>query len=550
MKGKGAQLLLVLVLLLALLAPRLAAIGQYSVADEGHWLQFSANFYYALSTGDFAHTYQREHPGVLPMWAGTASFLINYPGYRGIGPGYLGSIEEVDAVLTQHGQDPLQVLNTAKMIMAALNVAALLLVYWLLQRMLGTWPALGAVLLIGWAPFYLAHSRLLHLDGLLSSMLLLSVVAFAAYLQEGGWTTLLLSAIAAAGAWLTKSPAVIVLPVVALLALSEQLRQNERSWRQGLWTPLLVWGGVMVAAVFAAWPALWVAPLHTVVELYKGAAGFALDSNQIIFFNGLVMPAAEAGWLYYPLTFLWRTTPLTLAGLLLAVPAYILRWGVFKGAAVRRLVGSALLFVLVFWLFMQMGQKRFDRYLLPAYLFLDLMAGLGWAGAAAALAERVKKAALAPALLLLAALAQLGLALQVYPYAMSYYNPLLGGRGKAPQVMNVGWGEGYDLAAAYLNARPDARELRAMAAMGHGAFSFYFDGQAEWMDLSRIELVDYVVVYIEHQQRCVPQVWCQVMEDIQPEHIVNIDGITYAWIYNQHEFSPQVRQQVLQAGSD
>jgi hypothetical protein len=549
--GKAWTVLLVILLVVGLLTPRLADIGQYSVADEGHWLLFSANFYYALSTGDFAHTYQREHPGVLPMWAGTASFLLNYPGYRGIGPGYPGSIEEIEAILKEHGQSPLKLLNTAKSFMAVFNVLALVLAFWMLKKLVRLWPALGTVLLIGWDPFYLALSRLLHLDGLLSSLVMLSVVAFWVYLKEGSRLPLLLSAAAAAGAFLTKVPAVVLLPYIGLLALIDHLQhRRERKWWTGFWRPLLTWGLVMGAVVFILWPAMWVTPLRTAQEMYKGATGFALDSRQIIFFNGEIIPAAEAGWGYYPLSFLWRTTTMVLAGLVLAIPAYWRRWGIFKEPNVRRLVWSALLFVLIFYIFMQIGENRFDRYILPAMLFLDLVAGLGWAAAVGALAERMKSDYYIPVLLLEVVLVQLYMTIHVFPYPLSYYNPLLGGPKKAVHVMNIGWGEGYDLAADTLNQKPDADQLVAMASMGHGSFSFYFDGQAEWMDLSKFAEVDYVVIYLEHLQRCVPEVWCRVLVNMKPETVIKIGGIPYAWIFNQHEISPEIRQQILQAGTD
>jgi len=47
-------------------------------------------------------------------------------------------------------------------------------------------------------------------------------------------------------------------------------------------------------------------------------------------------------------------------------------------------------------------------------------------------------------------------ALQTFPYFFSYYNPLAGGSSRAPQVMMIGWGEGMDQAARYLNQKPDA----------------------------------------------------------------------------------------------
>jgi hypothetical protein len=45
-------------------------------------------------------------------------------------------------------------------------------------------------------------------------------------------------------------------------------------------------------------------------------------------------------------------------------------------------------------------------------------------------------------------------ALWTFPYYLSYYNPLMGGPRKAPQVMQIGWGEGLDQAGRYLDRNP------------------------------------------------------------------------------------------------
>ena len=54
-------------------------------------------------------------------------------------------------------------------------------------------------------------------------------------------------------------------------------------------------------------------------------------------------------------------------------------------------------------------------------------------------------------------LAILGLSLiAVRPYPLSYYNPLLGGGATASRWLLVGWGEGLDQVAVYLNAQDGA----------------------------------------------------------------------------------------------
>src|SRR4030042_577161 len=70
--------------------PRWPALNRFVMVDEPRWLMRSANFYKALSLNDYRSTFQREHPGVTTMWAGTLGFLSRFPEYRGTG---LGQIE-------------------------------------------------------------------------------------------------------------------------------------------------------------------------------------------------------------------------------------------------------------------------------------------------------------------------------------------------------------------------------------------------------------------------------------------------------------------------
>ena len=87
---------------------------------------------------------------------------------------------------------------------------------------------------------------------------------------------------------------------------------------------------------------------------------------------------------------------------------------------------------------------------------------------------------------------------------MAYYNPLLGGGPKAPTVMLIGWGEGLDEAAAYLNTKPNAAQLHVASWYSQGGFSYFFKGEkvdelnynspdsvSRWLD------TDYFVTYIQ-----------------------------------------------------
>ena len=105
-----------------------------------------------------------------------------------------------------------------------------------------------------------------------------------------------------------------------------------------------------------------------------------------------------------------------------------------------------------------------------------------------------------------------------YPYYISYYNPVV--EGLRPGIQNptlneTGYGVGLDQAAAYLAAKPDAKDLVVLSAHGLGSFSYYFPGRTVAMndftmsDPQIAEIVpetDYVVIdYYNHKRKHVDQ---------------------------------------------
>jgi hypothetical protein len=85
---------------------------------------------------------------------------------------------------------------------------------------------------------------------------------------------------------------------------------------------------------------------------------------------------------FYPLTFLWRTTPVVLIGLVLGIIALFARRAALFSAQTRWTLLAVLGYVAVYGLLMTLGQKKFDRYFLPAYPALELVAAAGWLAAA------------------------------------------------------------------------------------------------------------------------------------------------------------------------
>lgn len=536
---------------------RAAALAHFVTPDEYLWLTRSANFYEALSRGDYAATYQEAHPGVMIMWAGAAGLALNFPDYLKLNPGQVDPDQYHE--IMQSKRSPvslLTVLRDDRLILVLAQLATLALGYLYARRLLGTLPALLGFLFIAFDPFHLGLTRLLHLDGMLGNFTLLSTLAFLVYLVNRRLVNLLVSGAAAGLGLLTKSPAMFMIPVIGVLAVVELwlAARKEGLSRTLVWSyawPVLAWFGTGALTVFVCWPAMWVQPIQTLTQVVATALGYAESGHSsALFFNGQVIPDGKIGlsfFYFYPLTYLWRATPVVLAGLILAVWGAATRRDPFDRREVRLAAFGLLLLSAAFIAGMTLGEKKFDRYILPVYPAMDIIAGLGWYSLFAFLVQwfREKKPARVwrtlPVVVLVAAVGfQVISALSTYPYYLSYYNPLMGGSRKAPQVMQIGWGEGIDEAARYLNQKPDAAKLKVIAWYDTGSFSYFFKGadRTFWStqetdpdDWQKFITSDYAVVYIAQWQRQIPKAVLDYVSRLEPEKTIWIDGLEYVRIY-------------------
>jgi 4-amino-4-deoxy-L-arabinose transferase-like glycosyltransferase len=506
-----------IVLAAAIWLPRAMTLDRFVTPDEKRWLTRSANFYHAFAHGDFADTYQQSHPGVTIMWAGTAAFLQRYPAYQAEGPGQLGAGGDVGLFLQPHGYKPLELLKAGRFFIVLAITLVLALSFIASARLIGWVSALIGFLLIASDPFHIALSRLLHLDGLVSSLMLLALLTFLNYLYNGRRPLdLIVSAVTAGLSWLTKSPSIILVPFIGLLALHEfwptwRLRRRlTRADSQTVLQPLVIWSLIGLAVFILLWPAMWVRPIQSVREILGGIVGHAVEGHELpVYFNGAVTEG-DPGWSFYPITYLWRTTPLVLIGLIFAIVALAAPGPALTPPTHQRVTLILMVFAVFFCVLLSVGAKKFDRYLLPMYAPLDLAAAVGWLAAARWL-MRMPQAVLrasATALIMFVVAGQFGSALSTFPYYFSYYNPLLGGAKKAPEVMMIGWGEGMDQAADYLNALPNASQLRVTTWFWETTFSYLFKGHTEEgrfapdpAGILQWSSSDYTILYISQLQR-------------------------------------------------
>ncbi len=359
-------------------------------------------------------------------------------------------------------------------------------------------------------------------------------------------------------AQLTKSSGIVLLPIIVLMLAINVLAGSRQAWKRGALDAgrtLGIWLAALAAAYVLFWPGMWVAPGQMLSDVYGNAFTYAFQGARLSV-SGSVNPSdlglatLVPGLQFYLNDLVWRTTPVTWLGFLVAivvVAADLRQRGHlnFKLVALYAAV-LAISFVLLFSL--QAGPKP-PHYIVTTYVCIDLLAGLGLARGLHLLGQRVstlRKGWLAWGIVGAVLALQAASAATSYPYYITYYNPLLEAAQPGiqnPTLENTGYGVGLDQAAAYLAQEPDAKNLTVLAANGYGCFSYYFPGYTTPINnftLSDPQVVQvlanaqYVVVDYYNQKRIN---LVSDLQGIQPEHTVWINGIDFLRIYPASDFT-------------
>jgi len=510
------------------------------------WYVRSAYFIEDVLSNHWAGTVYSEHPGVTLMWPAGIGLKL-YWAISGIQPA-AHTLPPGFEPIHFFGPVPLSEITAALVPVALLIALGIVAAYLMLQRLFDSATGIVAGLLLALSPYYLAQSKVLHLDALMATLMLLSALAMLIYRRERRWRWLLFSASLAGLALLTKIPALFLVPFLGLVLLVDLLAGSEHVLRdlgRSLLMPISIWLLTVAAVYVAVWPVMWVDPGKGLAAVRWGITrhGTTAHDSPTLFLGQVT--GEDPGPVFYVISLLFRSSEITLTFLVVGATLGIillLRRRLASAASAERQAQAPLdlllllAYAVAYLAQMSLGAKKMPRYILPSLLALNILAAAGVVAWARALGGKRRKTRIA--LMVLPVLMQAVLTLPRHPYYGTALNWVSGGPPAAAEALLIGEeGEGYAELAGYLNAKPGARELTVAAQLMH-VFNQTFRG-------TTVELVqataaasgstDYVAFHRNYTSRDYKiKEWGPLWERYAartPEREISFDAVSYAWLY-------------------
>lgn len=554
-------------LLLALILPSwLINLVRVINVDEPRWVIRGSNYYYALTHRDFENTIYEYHPGVTNMWVIGTAMHFYFPEYRGFGQGYFDPLKpKFEEFMRENNKDVLELVRDARLIHAGVLAILAVTAFLLLKRVVDSKTAFLSIALAVIAPFYLGHSRLLNLEGMLSLFVLISVLGMQVYLnKERKLVYVLLSGAAFGLAQLTKSSSIVVIGIVGLMLFVGLFKRDEKTSATKFWDAVktfAIWFAAAALVYFILWPGMWVAPGKMLSEVYGNAFSYAfqgarLDVTEELQPESFGLASGLEGIAHFLKAWASSSTPLTWIGLIAVLLAFFSKDKTQLPAPIKStlvyLVVLGGLFIIMFGL----AQGRDSQhYILSSYVAFDVMAGIGWGTILMQAQSRwagLNHRFATLGIFMILVLIQIGFGLPFAPYYFTYTSPF------ASEPATYGYGEGYAEAADYLSQKPNPEKIHAYVYSGMGTFSFFFPG--ETLVFKRIYLIDetysavvdeirksdYLVLYpIVRKKQPEMEKVLMALQSVTPEKTIFIHGLEYVLIYRTSDIPESVYEEII-----
>jgi 4-amino-4-deoxy-L-arabinose transferase-like glycosyltransferase len=232
--------------------------------------------------------------------------------------------------------------------------------------------------------------------------------------RRRGW--LVLTGFFFAAGVATKISAILMLVPLGALMLLWRWRAGWKDVARGI-AELAGVGLAGIVALVVLYPFLWSDPVGRFAQLVDEAAGWSQANPFTAMFLGRVTPYPELPWYFGPTMVFLTTPPPTLA---------LAAWGIVAGARRRDRTWQVCVVLTAFWFLLVAvpSTPKYDdeRQMLPLFMFLAALAGIGWHELMQLVGSRVAVAATAAVVVILVH----GLA-RAHPFPLRYFTPLVGG---------------------------------------------------------------------------------------------------------------------------
>lgn len=467
------------------------------MVDEPTWLERCYSYWVNLSKGNFAGTLQSGHPGVPNMiLAGLGMSL-----YRFISGNSYATEKLLEFIF--YARLPIVIFISISMVF----------LYRLISNLFNKITAFISVIIFSIDPLFVNFTRLVHVDGLLSVFTFLSILSILNYFKTKKEKYFLYCTIFSSLSFLTKSPSLLILPVIFMTFLI---------MKKKIWT-YIKYLVITVSLMVAVWPVFWSGPEAALKYISKSA--YIAVSNA----HGTNVYIFEP--FYYIEKTMIHSSILTILFIFLSL-IYFIFICLKKSSKTLSIFDydkkMIFLYSLMFVVVLTISAKRGERYILPALIGFIVLGADFFVTVLNKFKHPFIKIFLY-GLLFVFTIAQTLNFVSLKPYYLAYYNRLF------DSPVKMGFGEGLDLAAYYLNSKTSAEKL-TVSSWYPDIFSRYFKGKTKKIGDYKNNDIDYVVLYKGMMGRSEFDSATKILNDFKdksPEKIISINGMDYIFIYKQ-----------------
>jgi hypothetical protein len=406
--------------------------------DVWKWKLRSYNFGSAVTGKNFEQSLQTYHPGVVLMWVGGVGAKITNYWAESQGRSIVAD-DSVDIIF--------QIDFVQKLLVVLVAAFTITSVFQILKKIFGFKYAFISTILLTLEPFYLGLTRVFHLEGLVSTFMLASIVwLYYFFLNQNKIKNLVVSAFFAGLAILTKTSALFLVLYFGLMALIFIYRDGKYNFKKtelgkflkeslGKYSAkfgkvFFIWIGVLILVIFAFWPAMWVAPGKVIQSLYTGIADIGVEGDHFQFYFGRLVE--NPGPSFYFVILALKSSIYLLVGF---IGALIIRKKLPEN--LRKFMDYLLIFIFFYFIQLTIPTKKLDRYILPALVVISLISSMFYVW----VFEKInnKKVWQRAACVILFFIPAVYTNINVHPDYFSYFNPLFGGLKTGVQVIEPKW---------------------------------------------------------------------------------------------------------------